>query len=94
MEEGSQTPTGFPRNSWLNRSALGMPPFRKGEYKYEACYAARHASRTWSRVLGLTPDIDEDGDELECEVTEAELPDDTIDDTCFMLALFDKVWEM
>lgn len=88
------TPTVFPRNCWLSQGAFGWPPYRSGSFKHQACWAARQASMIWSRVLGRPGEIDEEGNELVEYREQTERPDATIDDTCFMLAIFDKVWEM
>lgn len=86
------TPDTFPRNSWLSLDAFGFPR----EYKYEACWAASNASMAWSRVLGVPAEVELDGSPY--QPLDASPPPpadyDVVDDTMFMLALFDKVHEM
>lgn len=92
VEDIPSTPSTFPRNCWLSWEAFGFPPFGHYQYHYQACWAAREASKTWSRVLGKPTEVDCEGTVL-ADRKKAERPDETIDDTCFMLAVFDKVFE-
>lgn len=83
----------FPRNSWYNSESFGIPPYtppRTDHWEY--CWAAREASRTWSRVIGQIDLIDR----LKSYPESKHYPPspDVIDDLCFALAVFDKTFEM
>lgn len=84
FEDIPDTPEVFPRDSWNIISDFGVPPFAPDEYKYEMCWAARSASMTWSRALGRSVDD-----------RKSPIPEPAeVDDTCFMLAMSDKAFEM
>lgn len=104
--EDVKTPAAFPRNNWVYWQAFGMPPYRAREWRSEAAWAASEASMAWSRALGVPEELNLDGSEpsdLEDVASTADpkdelfMPsrlDDEIDDTVFMLAIFDKAHEM
>lgn len=86
------TPDAFPRNSWLNYNAFDFPPYHPGKWVYDACWAGCEASMAWSRVLGVPVEVDISGSPY--SPLRPPRPGDTVDDTAFMLAIFDKVHEM
>jgi hypothetical protein len=89
------TPDIFPRNSrlssWVSWEAFGFPSCGSRECKYQACWAAGSASMLWSRAHGVPCEVARDGSPHEPPDLR---PLDAIDDTVFMLAMFDKVYEM
>lgn len=76
----------FPRDTWPERAVFGVPPYQSGEYAYEACWAAREASKCWARVLAR-----ENGDMVFTHVHDQ---GDLVDATCFKLAVLDKALEV
>lgn len=75
----------FPRRDYhLSVGCFGFPPYGPGQGKREVVWAARRASLSWCSLM------------LE-EAERTGIPEDEIrvavDDTCFALAVFDKVWE-
>lgn len=83
-------PSTFPRRQWLDFRHFGIPPYGPYEHAFAVAWAGRQASRTWSRCLkNETPDPEG----LFTRDPHPE-PVDTVDRTCFQLAVFDKAFEV
>lgn len=70
----------FPRSDYRN-ALIAPPPYRPGDYLNECLFAARQASRAWRTAI-------------ENDSESAHKAPGHVNDTCFALAVFDKVYEL
>lgn len=77
-------PTTFPRTQWLE--LVPSPPFHESHTATQVAWSGQQASWCWSRCKGnAAPQPN--------HLTAPAVPD-VVDETCFKLAVFDKVFEL